>query len=172
MISNSGTECRSRISGVACLIVTLMLPAMACALLSCGIGIHTRSFFGETLDIRVKVDSVANDELPLAMDVVYVYDENVLANILKMSSKQWFQQEESRQRSGAENGEEESGYQMWGWEWVPGQDTTVHLPLKTSTVGAVVFVKYFKEGQHRAKLQLFKDVEMNLGYDDFTVEPL
>ncbi|MEO5930850.1 MAG: hypothetical protein ABIR47_13015 [Candidatus Kapaibacterium sp.] len=172
MISNSGTEHHARIAGAARLIVTLILPVMACTILSCGIGVHTRSFFGETLDIRVKVDSVANDELPLAMDVVYVYDENVLAKILQMSSKQWFDQEESRRRSSAENDDEETGYQMWGWEWVPGQDTTVHLPLKSSTVGAVVFVKYFKEGQHRAKLQLFKDVEMNLGYDDFTVEPL
>ncbi len=53
---------------------------------------------------------------------------------------------------------------------MPGTaDKEVHVPLKASTVGGLIFVNYFNEGQHRVRIGLFKDLNVSLGYTDFTV---
>ena len=141
--------------------LTLLLSSML--LSSCGAWVFTRGVFGETLDMEVKVADIANDEYPLAMEVVYVYDEE-----LQMSAKQWFEKREQLKNDFPED----SGFESWQWEFTPGQEELLHLPLRGGAEGGMIFVNYFNEGQHRVRIQLFRDVRVRLEYSDFKVEPL
>ncbi len=146
--------------------LTLLLSSLL--LSSCGVGIFARSVFGETLDMQVRVADIANDEYPLAMEVVYVYEEELLKNLLQMSAKQWFEK-----RAQLKNDfPEDSGFESWEWEFTPGQEVLLHLPLRGGAVGGIIFVNYFNEGQHRVRIQLFRDIKVLLEYSDFKVTPL
>jgi type VI secretion system protein len=126
-----------------------------------------RSFVGETLDLEVRAEETANNEYPLAMDVVYVYDDELLAKVLAMTAREWFDQRQTLM-----NTVDEGTLDTWSWEWTPGHDTTVAIPLSGSVVGAVVFVNYFSVGQHRARIDPARDARIDLGFDRFTVAPL
>lgn len=134
---------------------------------SCGIGICMRKLFCETLDIEVAMQDVANNEYPLAMDVVYVYDEEMFTEVLQMTAHQWF-----GSRAALRSGLKSEKFESWSWEWTPGQDTIVHLPLRTSVVGAVVFANYFAAGQHRVRIEPFQDIRINFAFDSMKVQPM
>src|SRR5688572_24175756 len=104
------------------LLLLLILPMF---LSSCGVVVFTRSVFGETLDMDVKVAEVANDEYPLAMEVVYVYDEELLKTLLQMSAKQWFEKRDQLKNDFPED----TGFESWQWEFTPGQEEVLNLPL-------------------------------------------
>ena len=126
-----------------------------------------RAFFGETIELEVRAEEAANNEYPLAMDVVYVYDDELLAKLLAMTAREWFEQRQSLM-----NAADEGTFDTWSWEWTPGHDTTVALPIRSSVAGAVVFVNYFSSGQHRARIDPGRDARIELGFDRFTVAPL
>jgi type VI secretion system protein len=147
------------------LVLLLILPIF---LSSCGAVIFTRKVFGETLDMEVKVADVANDEYPLAMEVVYVYDEELLKTLLQMSAKQWFEKRNQLKNDFPDD----SGFESWEWEFTPGQEEMLHLPLRGGIEGGIIFVNYFNEGQHRVRIQPFRDVKVRLDYSDFKVDPL
>lgn len=147
------------------LLIAILISCMFCS--SCGIGIFTRKLFCETLDIHVAVQEVANNEFPLAMDVVYVYDEKAFREVLQMTAKEWFDK-----RAGLLEGPDAGNYESWSWEWSPGQDTLLHLPLRQSVEGAIIFANYFVPGQHRVRIEPFQDVRIDFAFDDMKVQPL
>lgn len=157
-----------RFGRVSSLALSLFAIATALTITSCGIGTFTRKVFGEKLELDIMVDSIANNEIPLSMDVVYVYDEELFKNLLSMSARQWF----DKKQEIANNFPDESGFEAFGWEWIPGQDTAVEIPLRASTVGGIIFVNYYNEGQHRVRIDLFRDVSVKLGFDEFRVVPM
>ncbi len=150
-----------------------VLPRLLIALLpvillpGCSVGICLRSLFGERMDIRVTADETANDEYPLAMEVVFVRDDELFTKLLQMTAKEWFEQ-----RTSLLNGGGKEKLESWHWEWTPGHDTTVSLPLYGSVSGTVVFVNYFSSGQHRIRIEPRQDILVRLNFDDFTVEPM
>ncbi len=144
------------------------LLALGTLLGSCSPGIVARSLFGEELDITVRVDSVANNEFPLAMTVLYVYDEDQFKKFLKYSARQWYDE-----RQGLEEAQQDDPvFEAFDWEWIPGQDTSVAVPFRTSAVGALIFANYFTEGQHRVRIDPYTDISVECGYDDLKVAPL
>ena len=148
-----------------------LLPALCGALLasslaSCSVGVTTRSLFGETMDMHIRVDSIANDEYPLAMTMVYVYDDDLLTKLLALSAKQWYDTEaQLREQEG-------SKLDAYQWEWIPGQDTTVSVPLGASAAGAIIFVNYFNDGQHRVRVEPNRDIDIVMGFDDVKITPM
>jgi hypothetical protein len=147
-----------------------MLPALALllmpCLMSCAVGVTTRSLFGETMDLHIHVDSVANNEYPLAMTMLYVYDDELFNKLLGLSAKQWYDTETQIKD------QESSKLEAYDWEWIPGQDTTVSLPLRSSTAGAIIFANYFNDGQHRVRVEPNRDIKVEMGFDDLKVEPV
>jgi hypothetical protein len=152
---------------VAFLLLAILLPVAAMTLGSCSVALGIRRMFGEKLDIGVNVDPTANHDLPLAMTVVYVYDEKAFARLLDMSSREWY-----TDRSTIENGYREDGtLETFDWEWVPGQDTVISVPFTVSAVGAVVYANYFADGVHRVRIDPHQDINLALGFDDMNVTP-
>ena len=157
--------------------VRVLLPfILAAQLILCGCGItkapkaiylRTRSLAGGSLDVTVKIAEDANQNSPIAVELMVVYDEELMARLLKMTASQWFAERDQIRRD-YKDGE---GFDSWGWEWVPGQKIPVQeLPLKPSAQGALVFADYAVPGTHRFRIDPFEDIIIHLKNTEFVVE--
>ena len=124
-----------------------------------------RSFFGETFDVTAYVATVANDERPLAVDIIYAYDDDMMKELMKLSARDWF---ERKQQILSDNPGEDV-LEVFSYEWTPGTTRTVHLPLRGGASGGVMFVNYFYDGAYRHRLDLFTDVEVSFEHHEFAV---
>lgn len=139
------------------------------SLFSCGIGVRTKAVLGKKIHVKVDISENANQNSPVALDVLLVYDEALLSELIKMPSNEWFEKREQIKRDYPE----ETGVDYWGWEWVPGQKVPVQsLPIKPKARGGIIFAKYFSPGEHRFSIDPFKDIIVRLQEKGFTVEIL
>lgn len=133
------------------------------------IGARTRSFFGGQVLIDITVEPDANRNSPVAMDLLIVYDEALLSQLLKLTAKEWFTQRDQIKKDHLED----SGLETWEWEWVPGQLVPpLELPLKPDAEGAIVFVDYLSAGAHRFRVDPFEDQMIHFHEDHVTIEPM
>jgi type VI secretion system protein len=150
-------------------IALALLPLLALAFCSCGVLVSTRSLLGETLDLEVHIADMANQDNPVAMDVILVYDEDLLKKLLQLSAKEWFEQKAQFKKDYPED----SGFEVWEREWIPVANTyQEHLSLRGGAVGGIIFAGYRTDGAHRYRLELYQDVRVMLDGDDMSVEPM
>ena len=120
------------------------------------------------LEIKVKVSPQANDNNPVAFDLVLVTDKELLKKLMKISASEWF---ENRTQYRLDH-PEETGLEAGRWEWVPGQIVVLDpITVEREIVGGVVFANYSTPGDHRAAINPRKSFAINLGVKDFTVRP-
>ncbi len=151
------------------LIAASLFLVLIVTLFSCGIGVRTRSLLGGRLHVTVNIAENANQNSPIALDLLFVYDEELLEKLLKMSAKEWFEKREQIRRDYPEG----EGLDYWGWEWVPGQKIPVQeMPLKAESEAAMIFANYLSPGSHRARVDPFKDMRIRLSEKEFLVESL
>ena len=131
--------------------------------------VYTKSVFGAKLNVKVTISENANQNNPIALDLVIVYDERLLDQLIGMSSKDWFVKREQIKRDYLDG----TGLEYWSWEWVPGQGVPIQeLPLKSMAKGGLVFADYYSPGTHRFRIDQFKDIKIQLEENHFSVEPL
>ena len=148
-------------------IAILSLLFLAGVFVSCGIGVRTKAALGDKLNVKVDISQNANTNSPIALDVVLVYDEALLKQLIKMPSREWFEKREQITRDHIKG----NGLDYWAWEFVPGQNVeTQVLPLKPKAKGGIVFANYFTPGEHRFRIDPFKDFIIHLNEKLFTVE--
>jgi hypothetical protein len=150
----------------------LVLPFLLfliCSLLSCGIRVRTRALFGDKLDVKIEISDKANENSAIAVDLIVVYDKKLIDQLLKLTSKAWFEQRTQIRRDYLKG----EGLDLWGWEWVPGQQVPdQHLPLKPKAKGGFIFARYHSPGSHRYRFDPFKDIKIRLMEKEFYVEPM
>src|ERR1043166_2314528 len=70
------------------------LPAAVAVLIAvsaaCSTGAKVRSMFGGLLPMQVSVAPALNENAPVAVDLVVVYDAKVLDALLKLPAAEWF----------------------------------------------------------------------------------
>ena len=121
------------------------------------------------LDVKVHISPKANNNNPIAVDLVLVSDKKLLQELMKMSAKEWF---EKRQQVELDH-PKETALATQRWEWVPGQQVQVdRVPVKFEVVGGVVFANYFNAGAHRASIDPRKGVLITLDDENFCVQTL
>ncbi|HEY0006756.1 MAG TPA: hypothetical protein VGB17_18380, partial [Pyrinomonadaceae bacterium] len=69
------------------------------------------------LDLRVDVAQQANNNNPIAVDLVLVSDKKLLKELLKLSAAEWFEKRHQFRLDYPK----ETGLNAGSWEWVPGQ---------------------------------------------------
>ena len=121
------------------------------------------------LDVKVHVSPAANNNNPVAVDLVLVSDKKLLQELMKMSASEWFE----KRHQVALDYPKETGLGAGRWEWVPGQQVKVdRVTVKYEVVGGVIFANYFNAGTHRAPIDPRKGILITLGDEDLCVQSL
>jgi type VI secretion system protein len=135
----------------------------------CGLGVRARAFVGSTIAVKVQVAALANQNNPVAVDVLFVYDRDLLNTVLQMSANDWFAKREQLARDYPQ----QSGFAVWSWEWVPGQIVLPQaLPLQPKARAGVIFARYRSAGEHRARFDPYNGISLELRETNVQVKPL
>lgn len=118
------------------------------------------------LTIKVAVSPQANNNNPVALDLILVKDKKLLKELMKLSASEWFQKRSQYRLDYPK----ETGLSAGSWEWVPGQVVKIEpMPMKSKPTGGLVFANYFTPGTHRAVIDPSKPIVITLGADDLMV---
>jgi len=118
------------------------------------------------LVMKVNIASDANNNNPVAFDLVLVTDKMLLEELGEISASEWF---ENRNQYRLDY-PDETGLSAGSWEWVPGQVVAIKpITVKRDIVGGVIFANYFTPGEHRAVIDPRKSFTVTLGAKGFTV---
>jgi len=165
------TFSRNRGNSQLSIIIIIVFVASLC-LSACGIktlATRTKAIMGAKLNVEVIVSEDANQNRPIALDLIVVYDEKLLEQILEMTSTDWFEKKNQIRRDYLKG----EGFDSWEWEWVPGQSVPLQkLPLKPKALGGFIFADYRSKGEHRYRIDPFGGVKIHLSEKDYVVEVL
>jgi type VI secretion system protein len=143
------------------LALALVLPLAGCAKL-----LPFRAFFGGEMKVAVSVPPGINQNSPVPVEVILVYDSALLGQLNALTAEQWFAQREQFMKTRPPG----QGYQSTLWVWVPGQAVREQaISYHPLVHGGIVFAGYFSPGDHRIDILPFRDISIALGARDFTV---
>ena len=121
------------------------------------------------LEVKVHISPTANNNNPVAVDLVLVKDKKLLQELMKMSASDWFEKRNQVELDYPKETELDAGR----WEWVPGQQVKVdRVPVNLDIAGGVVFAKYFNAGTHRAPFDPRKGILITLADENLCVQSL
>jgi type VI secretion system protein len=120
------------------------------------------------LVVRVEISPQANNNNPVALNLVLVKSKKLLKELMKLSASEWFEKRSQYRLDYPK----ETGLNAGSWEWAPGQVVKIDpMPFKDKFAGGLVFANYFTPGTHRAVIDPTKLVVIKLGAEDLTVIP-
>src|SRR3954464_5874052 len=109
--------------------VFLLIGALGC-------GTSRRSLFGGDVAVRVEADPGINQDSPVPVELVIVYDKDLLAQLAGMTARDWFQKREQTRKDHPGDDELVS----MSWEVVPGQSLPeASLSFGSGARGGLVF---------------------------------
>lgn len=119
----------------------------------------------KTRTVSVRADSAANADTPIPVDLVVIYDKAFVDEAAALTARQWFTRKAQIAR------DRPYGVRSVSWELVPGQRVPVHrFPFKRRGVkAAFVFADYLAPGEHRVRIDPFRDAQVVLGSEEVTV---
>ena len=113
-------------------------------------------------EVTIYAEPDANQNSAIAIDVVLIYDNELLGAISKMTANKYF---EASNQLRLDN---PSLIDVWRWELVPGQvvsNFSTHSD-KGSAYGGIVFANYLTPGDHRVKIPPSGEVKILLQKND------
>jgi len=117
------------------------------------------------LMLKVEVSPRANNNNPVAVDLILVKDKKLLNELMKISAAEWFEKRSQYRLDYPK----ETGLSAGSWEWVPGQVVKLDpIPFKFKAAGGLVFANYITPRAHRAVIDPRKPVVITLGAEDIT----
>lgn len=120
-----------------------------------------------TRNVDIQVSPKANHDAAVALDLVYVFDQQVLTQLQGLGAKDWFQQR-GELRTLYPTGIAVSSYEVVPGQIVPIEKVPDH---NTSAIGVFAFANYHAEGAHRARLDSFKNATIRLDENDLVIVP-
>jgi hypothetical protein len=121
----------------------------------------------QKFSMQINVADGANENFPIPMDLVTISDKKVIADIAKLTSKDWFERRSQILR------DTQGKVSVASWEWVPGQHAgPIAVAIAPNTRVAYVFANYRNNGGHRALVDVRAPVVINLGPEDFSLQAL
>lgn len=113
--------------------------------------------------VNISLDSDANNNSATSIDLLIVYNQDLLKVLLSMESKDYFRAVNQLRRDYPDL------VDIWHWELTPGQNLKDHpVDLRIDTPqGAVIFADYYSPGAHRVRLGSFKEINVHLRKVDF-----
>jgi type VI secretion system protein len=118
--------------------------------------------------VSFKVADKVNDSSPVKIHIVIIYTNDLLQNLSKMTSQEYFSKATQIKLDNSER--------MDVFEWELVRSETRHdepvKPNKYSGEGILVFAQYTTPGVHRASIGEDENVLITLNDEDFTVSSL
>jgi type VI secretion system protein len=140
----------------------------AALLSACSVTKKVRSAFGGDLPMQVTVAQQANENSPVAVDVVVVYDRKLVDELLKMPASQWFAPK-VKQQFLADHARK---VEVRGWEWVPGQKVDrIPLEYRAGAQQVIIFADYHTDGAHRLVVPPQQPFHLLLAEREIKLEP-
>lgn len=126
------------------------------------------AFWQSRVDIHSVVIDVAedaNDNAPVAVDIVAIRDAALIPKIQSISAEQWFQAKAQIVRDAPD------ALGIWSLELVPGSHFVAeNNPLQGQAAEAIVlFARYRSEGDHRLRLDNVSSLHLRLMTDDLAL---
>jgi type VI secretion system protein len=120
----------------------------------------------KTQRLAFDVDKQANLNHPIAMDLLIIYDDELLKQIVTLAARDWFAKRSQFKR------DHPATLSVWEWEVVPGQALPFfQLPAnREKAKGVVLFTNYQTEGTHRLRLDPFPWAVIRLQAQEVTVK--
>jgi type VI secretion system protein len=124
------------------------------------------------LQLEVRVAPDANDDRPVPVDVVFVWDKQMAGKLADLTAKDWFNKKTALRHDDPS----ERAFTVRDWEWVPGQvvadiDLAVRPAARQWLRAIFVFANYRTEGPHRIRLTPGA-ATLALLKDDLQTEPI
>jgi type VI secretion system protein len=142
-----------------------------CVIVPILVGVGACSWFGppeiDTRTIDVQVSPKANHDAAVALDIVYVFDPQLLTQLQGLGAKDWFHQRDELRAL------HPTDLIVSSYELVPGQSGPIERVLgkNKNAIGLFAFANYQDDGAHRARLDRFKRVLLSLDESDLVVAP-
>ncbi|EMB4691516.1 TPA: T6SS protein Cts2N [Citrobacter freundii] len=128
------------------------------------------SFWSNQVKLKtVTIDTVAhaNDNTPVAVDIVAIADASLVPVVQTLSATQWFNARAQLQR------DYPGGLHVWSLELVPGSRFSADdNPLSGAPAEAtLLFARYRSEGEHRLRLDNITSLHLQLMADEAILSP-
>lgn len=149
----------------------LLCCALLLLLAGCNAWRATKSLFGGNFPVEVTITRTVNQESPIAVQLVIVYDKAVLDQLVTLSARDFFEQREQLARD-LEGKADLSNH--WEWvPWVPGEPGTLELniPYHLGANAAVFYADYFSPGHHRLLADIHKPICLRFEEGGFRAVP-
>ena len=131
---------------------------------------HPGALFGGLLTMQVTTVPKMNRDMPVAVEVLVVYEQKVLEQLEKLSATQWF---EGRAQFLRDNPPGTDTFQTWRWEWVPAQNVpNQEMRYALGALATIIYVSYQTPGDHRAQVAPRQDFLLSLKANDFEAGPV
>jgi type VI secretion system protein len=148
--------------------LTLLLPG---ALAGCGVskGLAKRAtrvarVSSGKMSLQVAISPDANQNSPVAVDVLLIKDKSLLKAAQGMSAKDWFAKK--RQLTN----QYPKAVEVQSWEWIPGQTIgPISFVVPVDVEGAMMFARYASDGPHSLPLPTSGKVAVCLGSEDLKI---
>jgi len=120
------------------------------------------------LVVKVDISEKANNNNPVALDLVLVQNKKLFKELMKISAAEWFEKRSQYRLDYPK----EIGLSAGSWEWVPGQVVKLDpMSFKYKVAGGLVFANYQTPGTHRAVIDPSKPFVITLGPEAINVRP-
>jgi type VI secretion system protein len=145
----------------------ILIALVLLAATSCGLPNRARSMFGGQLPIQVTISPNANEDTPLAVELIVVYENKLIDKLLEKTARDWFTGREQFLRDYKDD------IRTWKWEWIPGQEVQpLDLPYGMGAKRVVLFADYLTPGAHRATIDPQQPFRLVLGKSELLLEEL
>jgi type VI secretion system protein len=153
-------------------VIGLCLALAVLGVVGCGIpksmakrAARTARVSNGKLSLQVALSSTANQNSPVAVDVLLIRDKSFLKTAQGLSANDWFTKKTQLQRQFP------NGMEVKSWEWVPGQSVApISFIVPVDAQGAMMFANYASAGPHSAPLPTSGTVTIFLDDEDFTIQ--
>lgn len=96
--------------------------------------------------LQVSAAPRANDDTPVAVDLVLVHEEALVEQLLALTATDWFGKREQMRRDHPE------GLTLYSWEVVPDQILVDEIVGERAAWAGIIFTSYRTPGAHRLRL--------------------
>lgn len=117
-------------------------------------------------EVTVVTEAGSNRNTAIEIEILLVQDIELLKKISELPARKWFEAREDIRKNYP------GGFQSFGWELSPRQEVRLR---KTELSGkrayaVVIFANYLASGEHRARIDNFKDgIIVRLRENEFVV---